>query len=203
MARRLPALLTGLAVLAGACSRSGRDPTPQAGGPDPGPAVVVATTVAPSSAAGAAPSLVTSTAVPPRPPAPPATAILRAAVAVEPAARLPLTPGAEVVVHPEATFEVELSARVADARLALVDARDDLVPASATRELGAGTKLTLAPAAPLVPASRYVLRLDGVSDRDLHDDAGRAFAAVTLPLLAAGAPPPPEPKKAAKKRRRH
>src|SRR5512141_945870 len=108
MARRLPALLTGLVVLAGACSRSGRDPAPQAGGTDPGPTVVVSTAVAPSAAAGAAPALVT------------ATAILRAAFAVEPAARLPLTPGAEVVVHPEATFEVELSARVADARLALV-----------------------------------------------------------------------------------
>jgi hypothetical protein len=108
-----------------------------------------------------------------------------------------------VVVHPAATFEVELSARAADARLVLVDARDDLVPASATREVGAGTKLTLAPAAPLVPGSRYLLRLDGASDRDLHDDAGRAFSAVTLPLLAAGTPPPPEPKRAAKKKRRH
>jgi hypothetical protein len=131
-----------------------------------------------------------------------ALAILRAAVAVEPAARLALAPGAETVVHPIATFEVELSARAPDARLVLVDAREDLVPSTATRELSAGTRLTLAPAAPLVPGSRYALRLDGASARDLHDDAGRAFGAVTLPLLAAGVPPPP-PKKTARQRKRH
>jgi hypothetical protein len=84
-----------------------------------------------------------------------------------------------------------------------VDARDDLVPASATREVSAGTKLTLSPAAPLVPGSRYALRLDGASDRDLHDDAGRVFSAVSLPLLAAGSPPPPEPKKPARRKKRH
>lgn len=204
MTRRVEALLAGLAVLASACARSERDTLPQAGAAGPGPVVLASTTAAPSVATSIPPADITSTttAAPPRPPALPATAILRAAVAVEPAARLPLTPGAEVVVHPTATFEVELSARVADAQLSLVDARDDLVPASATREVGAGTKLTLSPAAPLVPASRYVLRLEGLSDRELHDDAGRAFAGLTLPLLAAGDPPPPEPKKAAKKRRR-
>lgn len=186
MERRVNALLGGLCVLASACSPSGRDATPQ---PVPAPAPTFAATV------------VTSTASAPRP-SPAATAILRAAVAVEPAARVPLTPGVEAVVHPAATFEVELSAPSSDARLVLVDARDDLVPATGTREVGAGTKLTLAPAAPLVPAARYALRLDGASDRDLHDDAGRAFSAVTLPLLAAGAPPPPEPNKAAKRRRR-
>jgi hypothetical protein len=175
----------------------------------PGPTLAATATpiVATSTAAPSPGALGTSTAAAPppanaRPPSPSATAILRSAVAVEPAARVPLTPGGEVVVHPGASFEVELSARVSDARLVLVDARDDLVPASATREVGAGTRLTLTPAAALVPASRYALRLDGAADRELHDDAGRAFAAVTLPLLAAGAPPPPEPKRPAKKKRR-
>jgi hypothetical protein len=107
----------------------------------------------------------------------------------------------EVVVAPAATFEVELSTRAPDARLVLVDAREDLVPASATRELAAGTKLTLTPAAPLVPGSHYALRLDGASRRELHDEAGRPFSAVSLPLLAAGSPPPPEPKKPAKRRK--
>jgi hypothetical protein len=133
-------------------------------------------------------------------------------VALEPAGasttaatRVRLSPGTETVVDPAASFEVELSALSSDARLVLVDARDDLVPTTATREVGQMTRLTLAPTAPLVPASRYVLRLDGASDRDLHDEAGRAFSAVSLPLLAAGSPPPPEPKKqkpARKKRRR-
>jgi hypothetical protein len=143
---------------------------------------------------------------PPSPSTSPSTAtlapLLRTAVAIEPSARLSLAPGAEVVVDPRATFEVELSARAPDARLVLLDGREDFVPATATREDGSGTRLTLAPAAPLVPGSRYALRLEGAAERELHDAAGRSFAPLTLPLLAAGTPPPPEPKKPARKRRR-
>jgi hypothetical protein len=128
--------------------------------------------------------------------------ILLGAAALEATQRLPLAPGAEVVVDPAATFEVELSARAPDARLVLVDGRDDLVPASGARELAAGTRLTLAPAAPLVPGSRYALRLDGAATRELHDEAGRAFAPLSLPILAAGTPPPPEPKRPARRKRR-
>jgi hypothetical protein len=106
-----------------------------------------------------------------------------------------------VVVDPQARFEVELSARSHDARLVLLDAREDFVAASAARELGSVTRLTLVPAAPLVPGSRYALRLDGAGARDLHDEAGRAFGPITLPLLAAGTPPPPEPKKPSRKKR--
>jgi hypothetical protein len=124
---------------------------------------------------------------------------VRAAAAVEAAQRVPLAADVEVVVDPQATFEVELSARAADARLVLVDARDDLLPATGGRELAGGTRLSLAPAAPLVPGSRYALRLDGASDRELHDEAGRAYSPVTFPLLAAGTPPRPEPKAAAAK----
>jgi hypothetical protein len=66
---------------------------------------------------------------PAAPPPPSAATLLRSAVAIEATQRLPLVPGAgEVVVDPGATFEVELSARVPDARLVLVDGRDDLVP---------------------------------------------------------------------------
>ncbi len=141
-----------------------------------------------------------ATTVPPRPLA--AATILRSAVAIEPGQRLPVTPGAEVVVDPQATFELELSVRAPDARLVLVDARDDLVPAQGGRELSTGTRLTLAPSAPLVPGSRYTLRLDGASQRELHDEGGRAFSPATFPILAAGTPPPPEPKRPARKRKR-
>lgn len=197
-----PVLLAGLVVVVGACAPSGRDPVPQRGAAEVAPAgAASATAPGPTSIATTSPGAATPSATP-RPPSPAATVILRSAAALEPAARIPLTPGAEVVVHPAATFEVELSARVADARLVLVDARDDLVAASGSRELAAATRLTLAPAAPLVPGSRYVLRLDGATDRELHDDAGRAFSVVSLPLLAAGAPPPPEPKKPGRKKRR-
>lgn len=198
MTRRSPGLVAGLALLVAGCSRPAPEAPPRPAAPAPGPAT--AASVAPSAAVS------TSAAIEPGSPAAPpplaGIALLRSAVAVEPAARVALAPGAETVVHPAASFEVELSARAADARLVLVDARDDLVPATATREVGAGTRLTLAPAAPLVPASRYTLRIDGASDRPLHDDAGRAFAPVTLPLLAAGAPPPPEAKRPARKRHR-
>jgi hypothetical protein len=212
MARHAAALRIGLTVLLGACAPSRRDTGSQP--PQGLPPATLAPVLASSlSAAAPTPGPAAATTVanapaPARPPAPPATAVLRSAVALEPSAATTtsvprkLTPGSEVVVDPAATFEVELSARSADARLVLVDARDDLVPATALRELGAATRLTLVPAAPLVPASRYVLRLDGVADRELHDDAGRAFSAVTLPLLVAGSPPPPEPKKPARKKRR-
>lgn len=202
MLARASVPLAALVVVIGACSPSGRDPVPQRGEAEVSPAgVASSTSPGPDSIATSSPGpgSASSTA---RPPSPAATAILRSAAALEPAARIPLTPGGEVVVHPAATFEVELSARVADARLVLVDARDDLVPASGSRELAAATRLTLAPAAPLVPGSRYLLRLDGATDRELHDDAGRAFSAVSLPLLAAGSPPPPEPKKPGRKKRR-
>jgi hypothetical protein len=138
----------------------------------------------------------------PAPPPPSAAALLRSAVAVEPAQRLALIPGGEVVVDAGATFEIELSARLPDAVLALVDGRDDLVASTSSRELGAGTRLTLSPAAPLVPGSRYVLRIDGASQRDLHDEVGRAFAPLTLPVLVAGSPPPPEAKRPARRKRR-
>jgi hypothetical protein len=133
---------------------------------------------------------------------PSAATLLRTAVAIEPAQRITLVPGAEAVVDPGATFEVELTARTADARLVLVDARDDLVAASEARELSATTRLTLVPAVPLVPGSRYALRVDGASARELHDEAGQAYAPVSVPILVAGTPPPPEPKKPPKKKKR-
>jgi hypothetical protein len=151
------------------------------------------------SAASPDPAVTGTTAVPA---APPATALLRSAVALEPSARVPLAPGTEVVVDPHATFEVELSARSPDARLALVDAREDVVPATGARELSSVTRLTVVPAAPLVPGSRYALRLDGATERELHDAAGRPFAPLTLPILVAGTPPPPEPKAKKGKRAR-
>jgi len=156
-----------------------------------------ATSTDPSIAASSAP-----VAPPVRPPPLPGGTLIRSAFAVEVDQRLPLAPGGEVVVDPAARFEVELSARAPDARLVLVDVREDLVSATGTRELGEGTRLTLVPAAPLTPGSRYALRLDGAADRELHDEAGRAFGPVTLPILAAGIPPPPEPKKPARKKKR-
>jgi hypothetical protein len=140
------------------------------------------------------------------PPAPPAPSFdpppLTTAFAVEAAARLALTPSAEVVVDPAASFEMELAARLVDARLVLVDGRGDLVPATGTREVGAHTRLTLQPAAPLTPGSRYALRLDGSAQRELRDAGGRSFAPLMLPILAAGTPPPPEPKRPARKKKR-
>jgi hypothetical protein len=161
--------------------------------PAPTPAPTVATTTVEPTATPTAtvePTAATSTA-----------SILRSAFALEPSARIPLAPGAEAVVDPRATFELELAARTPDARLVLVDAHDDFVAASSSREVGASTRLTLVPAAPLVAGSRYTLRLDGVSARALHDEAGRSYDPLTLPLLAAGTPPPPEPKKPARKKR--
>lgn len=166
-------------------------------------AVLLAAGADPAGAASAvatpAPALAATTVVQA---AAPAATLLRAAIAVEPAARVPLAPGNEVVVDPRATFEIELSARSPDARLALVDARDDVVPATGARELASGTRLTVVPSAPLVAGSRYALRLDGAAERDLHDASGRPYSPLTLPILVAGTPPPPEPRAKRSKRGR-
>jgi hypothetical protein len=106
------------------------------------------------------------------------------------------------VVDPASTFEVEIAARLHDARLVLLDAADAHVAAGDVREVGSATRLTLAPAAPLVPGSRYVLRVDGAARRETHDAEGRAFAPLAFPLLAAGTPPTPAPKKPVRRRRR-
>jgi hypothetical protein len=138
----------------------------------------------------------------PRAPAP----LLKEAVALEPVGTVALSASSEVVVDAGATFRIELSRPCADARVLLLDARDALVEAAGTQELGGGTRLTLAPTAPLVRAGRYTLKVDGATTRELHDGAGEAHAPLTFALLVAGAPPAPEPKAKAKakakKRRR-
>jgi hypothetical protein len=170
-------------------------PSASAASPTPPPTATPAGTSPP-------PSTATAPNTPAPQPPPSVSALVRAAVALEPSgARLPLQ-GNETVVDPGATFRVELGATVADVRLVLLDHADAIVPASETREVADATALTLAPAAPLVPASRYTLRLDGARERELHDAAGHAFTPMALSILVAGEPPPPEPKKAAPKKKR-
>jgi hypothetical protein len=113
-----------------------------------------------------------------------------------------LAPSSEAIVDPASTFRVVLPGRSDDARLSLVDANDALVPARGAREVGAETVLTVVPTQPLRPAGRYLLRLDGLRARDLHDAAGRAAAPVELPMVVAGSPPEPEAKPTRAKRRR-
>jgi hypothetical protein len=164
--------LLALAWLAAAC---GRQPAPLPG-PAPQPEPVVP----------AAP------AIPPTPPAPaPAGSVVREATALQPGdTAAALAPDRETAVDPSATFRVVLSGRSRDARLALHDAADAAVPSSAAVEVGETTVLTLAPAAPLVPGSRYQLRLDGAVTRDLHM-GDRAFTPAVYAVRAAGEPPPP------------
>jgi hypothetical protein len=150
---------------------------------------------------GASTSTPTPTPTPTHRPEPLPPPVSRA-VAVEPAGPAPLARSGETVVDPAATFEIELPARLADVRLVLLDATDAHVPARGTRELGSTTRLVLAPVAPLAPGSRYVLRLEGVTSRELRGGE-QAFGPLSFALLAAGTPPPPEPKaKPQKKKRR-
>jgi hypothetical protein len=139
------------------------------------------------------------TAPSPAAPAPvptPTAAPLREAVALEPAGNaIPLGREPETVVDPAASFRVELAVSLADARLVLLDGQDAHVAASAAQEVGPTTRLTLAPAAPLTPGSRYTLRIEGASRREVHDAAGKAYAPLSVVVLAAGSPPPAEPKR--------
>jgi hypothetical protein len=113
-----------------------------------------------------------------------------------------LVPDVEAVIDSGSTFRLELSTGSADARLLLLDASDALVAASGTHEVGAATRLTLSPSAPLRPASKLALRIDGATTRELHDAAGAAYGPVTFPILVAGSPPPPEEKPKAKPQRK-
>lgn len=153
-------------------------------------------------AAVAAAALSISTwAAAPGPSSPSSPPPLARAAAIEPAGPALLARDAETVVDPASTFELELSARLADARLVLLDSAEAHVAGRSTREVGASTRLTLAPASPLVPGSRYVLRVEGAATREVRDGE-RAWAPLSFPILAAGTPPPPEPKRKPKKRKR-
>jgi hypothetical protein len=125
----------------------------------------------------------------------PVLPLVRVAAAVELAGPAPLASDGEAVVDPGASFEIELGAVVPEVRLVLLDAQDAHVAAQSVRELGETTRLTLVPAAPLAQGARYVLRLEGLSTRDLRDADDRAYAPHSFALLVAGTPPPPEAKK--------
>ncbi len=162
---------------------------PLAAAPQPPPGALVPP-VAASPDAGAAPVA-------------PVAARIREAVAVDPQGPIPLSLEDETVVDPATVFRVELAAEISDGRIVLLDAADAMVPATGTREVAATTRFTLTPASPLVPGSRYVLRLDGARTRELKDVAGVALAPVSLKVLVAGEPPKPEPApKPAPKRKR-
>jgi hypothetical protein len=177
----LPAVLAAL----GACSDRS---TPQAPTPrDAAPAPVAAGAERPPEAAPVGPVSILP--------------LVRLASAVEPAGPAPLPSDGEAVVDPGASFEIELGAAVPEVRLVLLDAQDAHVAAQSVRELGETTRLTLMPAAPLVEGARYVLRLEGLSTRDLRGADDRPYAPHSFALLVAGPPPPPEPKKAASRRK--
>jgi hypothetical protein len=148
----------------------------------------------------AAAALVSGAVDPAPPTAPP---IVREAVALEPTGTsIPLGGEPDTVVDPSASFRVELAGSLADARLVLLDALDAHVAASAAQEVASTTRLTLAPTAPLTPGSRYTLRVEGASTREAHDAAGKAYAPVSMAILAAGAPPPPDQKRKPQRKRR-
>jgi len=109
----------------------------------------------------------------------------------------------EALVSPSARFAVEAGAPLGDARLVLYDGQEALVEAEGSADIGsASSRFTLAPARPLRPGSRYVLRLEGAQRRELHDLGGRAFRPLSFALLVAGQPAADPPPRKAKKRRR-
>jgi hypothetical protein len=176
-------LLLSLAVLL-ACHRS-TTPAPE---PTPQPAEPVASAAEPAPA--------------PTKPAPaPAGSVVREATALQPGdMAAALAQEGVTTVDPSATFRVAIAGRSEDARLALHDAADAAVPSSSGIEIGETTVLTLSPSAPLVPGSRYQVRLDGAVTRELHI-GDRSFTPATYAVQAAGEPPPahPPPRKRSRK----
>lgn len=176
-------VLVGVTLVLGGCREAAPPPA----------APAVTPTVAATPAATAPPAVVAA--------ASPAALVL-SATAVEPTGPAPLSAGAETVVDPAASFTVDVSVALPDARLVLLDAQEAHVPATHVREVGTATRFSLSPASPLVPASRYLLRIEGGAGRELRDARGAELAPLTFAVLVAGTPPPPEPKPAPRKRRR-
>ena len=134
---------------------------------------------------------------PVRPDPPTVVGLLREAVALGPGdARTQLSKDAPSSVDRVSSFRVVLSRRSSDARLSLIDANDALVPSLVSRELTDTTTLTLKPADALSSRIGYVLRVDGASTAELHDEAGTGYAPLQLRVLAdpRGEPPEPLPK---------
>jgi hypothetical protein len=101
----------------------------------------------------------------------------------------PLVHDGVTTVAPSARFRVEVLARLADARLSLLDAQDAMVAGDDTVEATATTRFTLAPTAPLRPGSSYTLRLEGAEGRLLRAEDGGAYEPVSLAMRTPGAAP--------------
>jgi hypothetical protein len=170
--------------------------------PGPSGGEAPAATASPGSSAAAAPLGQPGAAPVPAPSnasagPPPLTSAQASATGVT----IPLArDGGLTLVDPGSGFRVEVAARIADARLILLDAQESLVPASGTTEVGSSTRFTLVPSAALRPGASYTLRLDGVAGREFHDDSGRGYRPLSLPLRATGQPAAPS---RTKKRGKH
>jgi len=194
MIRGTTSALLAASLLALACERS-----PAGSLPPPAAPLAPAASV-PSEA----PATTAALAPPPAgPDADPGPAPLTRATAQVGEAVRPLARAGESQVDPAARFQVEVAAPLADARLSLFDAQEALVPCESVAEVAStSTRLSLAPAKPLRPGSRYTLRLEGASVKELHDLSGKAYLPVSLALLATGQPPADPEKKARGKRRK-
>jgi len=184
MHRPLPAALAALALLA-SCQKAAEPASVPVPAPAPSvPKPLKELTAYPQNVAG----------------------LLREGVALEPGDHpVKLLSDGPVVVDAKSTFRVVLSVRSPDARLALYDGADAIVPADGGREISDATTVTLKPSKPLEPGGLYQLRLDGASSREVHDEAGSAFQPLFVSVQVKGgdAPPPPaRSRPAAKKKAR-
>jgi hypothetical protein len=128
---------------------------------------------------------------------PPVPLLSAAAVLQAPggeATEVPLRRDGESQVEPASSFRVAAGAPLADARLALYDAQEALVPSEEQAEIGsAASRFALSPARPLRPGGRYTLRLEGAAGREIHDLSGAAYRPLSSALLAAGEAPAEPP----------
>jgi hypothetical protein len=97
----------------------------------------------------------------------------------------PLRKDGESAVDAGAAFRVVAAVPLSDARLALYDAQDALLPVAERTAVGStATQLEVQPARRLAPG-RYSLRLEGATGREMHDLSGRSYRPVTFALAVA------------------
>ncbi len=166
-----------------------------------GPTLGAASGLAPRSEVGPTigpPPGVSSTAAGVEPGLWPIPGLVIALSAPEPATPIALTPPDHAALVPVPTaIVVSSTGALSIVRVRLFDEADKLVPSEDEARAGVGFRYELRPVVPLLPGSRYELRVDGDSGHGPAAPSGLRYRSATVTFSTEGekpAPPPP-PKK--------
>lgn len=181
------ALLGALSIVA--CNRSPAPAPPAAEQPSPSPAAP-----SPEAPAAPAPANPSASAQPTgKRDEPPLPVPLSSAVAIVAGKEQPLSRTGTTLIDPllQVQFRIDIAVPITDGRFALLDEQNAMVSSTGENQLsGSSTHYTLTPEGALIPGTKYRLRVDGSSVREIHDAAGRAYLPLFIELKTTGERPP-------------